>query len=172
VVRALGSRGGQDGQSFMEPQSMGVMAEIGVSDGRAARALDSVADQLATEHGVALLRPAYRRYPVELGEISSYPPGYKENGSIFCHTNPWVIVASTVVRDADRALDYHLRINPSAREPISDVQRGEAARPSRGASPPPAASPLRRGGRSPTGIAASRTCTRRRSRGVRQRRSA
>jgi cellobiose phosphorylase len=102
-----------------------VMAEIGVSDGRAARALDSVADQLATEHGVVLLRPAYRRYHVELGEISSYPPGYKENGSIFCHTNPWVIVASTVVRDADRALDYHLRINPSAREPISDVHRSE-----------------------------------------------
>jgi cellobiose phosphorylase len=121
----VGSAECQDGQIFIEPQGMCVMAEIGVSDGRAARALDSVADQLATEHGVVLLRPAYRRYHVELGEISSYPPGYKENGSIFCHTNPWVIVASTVVRDADRALDYHLRINPSAREPISDVHRSE-----------------------------------------------
>ena len=63
----------------------------------AARALDSVAEQLATEHGIVLLRPAYQRYHVELGEISSYPPGYKENGSVFCHTNPWVIVASTIV---------------------------------------------------------------------------
>ncbi len=104
---------------------MCVMAGIGLDDGRAARALDSVADQLGTEHGIVLLRPAYQQYHLELGEISSYPPGYKENGSVFCHTNPWVIVASTIVGDAERALDYHLRINPSAREAISDVHRSE-----------------------------------------------
>ncbi len=121
----VGSATCEDGQIFIEPQGMCVMAEIGVDDGRAARALDSVAAQLATEHGIVLVRPAYQRYHVELGEISSYPPGYKENGSVFCHTNPWVIVASTIVGDAERALDYHLRINPSAREAISDVHRSE-----------------------------------------------
>ncbi len=122
---AVGSATCEDGQIFIEPQGMCVMAGIGLEDGRAARALDSVADHLATEHGIVLLRPAYQRYHPELGEITSYPPGYKENGSVFCHTNPWVIVASTVVGDAERALDYHLRINPSAREAISDVHRSE-----------------------------------------------
>ena len=121
----VGSATCDEGQIFIEPQGMCVMAGIGVEDGRAARALASVADQLATEHGIVLLRPAYQRYHAELGEITSYPPGYKENGSVFCHTNPWVIVASTIVGDAERALDYHLRINPSAREAISDVHRSE-----------------------------------------------
>ncbi len=72
-----------------------------------------------------LLQPAYRRYHLELGEITSYPPGYKENASTFCHTNPWVIIAETRVGNADRALDYHLRINPSAREAISTLHRCE-----------------------------------------------
>ena len=121
----VGSATCEDGQIFIEPQGMCVMAGIGVEDGRAARALASLDEQLATEHGIVLLRPAYQRYHVELGEISSYPPGYKENGSVFCHTNPWVIVASTIVGDAERALEYHLRINPSAREAISDVHRSE-----------------------------------------------
>ena len=121
----VGSSLAEDGQIFIEPQGMCVMAGIGVSDRRAQQALDSVAARLATEHGIVLLHPAYKQYHVELGEISSYPPGYKENGSVFCHTNPWVIIASTIVGDADRALDYHLRINPSAREAISDVHRSE-----------------------------------------------
>ncbi len=121
----VGSASNEEGQIYIEPQGMCVMAGIGLEDGRAQRALDSVAGQLATEHGIVLLRPAYQRYHLELGEISSYPPGYKENGSVFCHTNPWVIVASTIVGDGDRALEYHLRINPSAREAISDVHRCE-----------------------------------------------
>ncbi len=121
----VGSAQCENGQIYIEPQGMCVMAGIGLADGRARRALDSVADRLATEHGIVLLRPAYQRYHPELGEISSYPPGYKENGSIFCHTNPWVIVAEAMLGRGDQALEYHLRINPSARESISDVHRCE-----------------------------------------------
>jgi cellobiose phosphorylase len=101
------------------------MAGIGLDDDRARRALDSVATWLATEHGIMLLQPAYTSYHVELGEISSYPPGYKENGSVFCHTNPWIMIAETQVGNGDRAFDYYLRINPSARELMSDVHRCE-----------------------------------------------
>jgi len=104
---------------------MSVMAGIGSDDGRARCALDSVASRLATEHGVMLLQPAYTSYHLELGEISSYPPGYKENGSVFCHTNPWIMIAETRVGRGDRAFDYYLRINPSAREQLSDVHRCE-----------------------------------------------
>ena len=72
-----------------------------------------------------LQQPAYSTYQLRLGEISSYPPGYKENGGIFCHTNPWLMIAETLAGNPDGALDYYLRINPSAREPISDIHRCE-----------------------------------------------
>ncbi|MCX8066566.1 MAG: glycosyl transferase [Anaerolineae bacterium] len=121
----VGSRECAEGRIFVEPQGMCVMAGIGLEDGRARRALESVHRYLATEHGIILQQPAYSRYDIRLGEISSYPPGYKENAGIFCHTNPWVMIAETVVGNGDRAHDYYLRINPSAREGISEVHRCE-----------------------------------------------
>jgi cellobiose phosphorylase len=72
-----------------------------------------------------LLQPAYSRYYLHLGEISSYPPGYKENAGIFCHTNPWVMIAEAKLGRGDRAYDYYRRINPSARESISEKHRCE-----------------------------------------------
>lgn len=121
----VGSERNEEGRIFVEPQGMCVLAGIGLDDGRARAALDSVAEHLTTPHGIVLVQPAYSRYHVELGEISSYPPGYKENGGVFCHTNPWIAIAETLVDDGDRALDLYLRINPSAREAISDVHRCE-----------------------------------------------
>lgn len=121
----VGSHECAEGQIFIEPQGMCVMAGIGVLDGRAVRALDAVRERLATPHGVVLVHPAYTSYQLHLGEITSYPPGYKENGSVFCHTNPWVMIAETVVGRGDRAHDYYLRINPSAREAQSEVHRCE-----------------------------------------------
>jgi len=121
----VGSRECQEGQIFIEPQGMCVMAGIGLDDGRAEQALASVNRYLATPHGLVLLQPAYSRYYLHLGEISSYPPGYKENAGIFCHNNPWVIIAETMVGHGDRAYDYYCRINPSRREAISDQHRCE-----------------------------------------------
>ena len=121
----LGSASNDEGQIFIEPQGICVMAGIGVDDGRAARTLASVGERLATPHGIVLHQPAFTRYRLNLGEITSYPPGYKENAGVFCHTNPWIMIAETIVGDADRAFDYYTRINPSAREPISDVHRCE-----------------------------------------------
>ncbi len=121
----VGSTRNDEGQIWIEPQGMCVMAGIGLEDGSAEQALDSVADRLATPHGLALLDPPFSRYHVELGEISSYPPGYKENGGVFCHTNPWIAIAETLLGHADRAFDHYLRINPSAREDLSDVHRCE-----------------------------------------------
>jgi cellobiose phosphorylase len=121
----VGSATNEEGRIYIEPQGMCVLASIGLDDGKAATALDSVAAELATPHGIVLVQPAYSSYRLELGEITSYPPGYKENASVFCHTNPWVVIAETIVGHGDRALDYYLRINPSAREVISDVHRCE-----------------------------------------------
>ncbi len=121
----VGSKENDEGQIFAESQGMCVMAGVGVDNGRAAMALKSVQERLLTEHGVMLTHPPYTRYHLELGEITSYPPGYKENGSIFCHVNPWIMIAETMLGDGEAAFDYYKRTNPSARAPISDVHRCE-----------------------------------------------
>jgi cellobiose phosphorylase len=123
--RVLGSRENDEGRIFIEPQGVCVMAGLGIEDGRALQALDSVSEHLATLHGIVLQQPAFSKYYLHLGEISSYPPGYKENAGIFCHTNPWIMIAETMIGRADTAHDYYLRINPSARENISDMHRCE-----------------------------------------------
>jgi len=121
----LGSKENDEGQIFIEPQGMGVMAGLGVEDGRAVLALDSVEKHLATPHGIVLQQPAFSKYYLHLGEISSYPPGYKENAGIFCHTNPWIMIAETMIGRGDKAHDYYLRINPSKREEIGDLHKCE-----------------------------------------------
>jgi cellobiose phosphorylase len=123
--RPVGSAENDEGRIYIEPQGICSMAGIGLEDGRVRRALDSVAEHLATPHGIVLLQPAYSTYRLELGEISSYPPGYKENAGIFCHTNPWIMIAEVVAGDGDQAFDYYLRINPSAREDLSELHRCE-----------------------------------------------
>ncbi|HHW72741.1 MAG TPA: glycosyl transferase [Firmicutes bacterium] len=121
----VGSRTCAEGQIFIEPQGFCVMAGIGLEDGRAQQALDSVARLLETEHGIILQTPAYSRYYLYLGEISSYPPGYKENAGIFCHNNPWVMIAETVLGRGGRAFQLYKKICPAYRESISDLHRLE-----------------------------------------------
>jgi cellobiose phosphorylase len=123
--RVLGSQENDEGRIFIEPQGLCVMAGLGVGDGRAEQALDSVSEHLATPHGIVLLQPAFSKYYLHLGEISSYPPGYKENAGIFCHTNPWIMIAETRIGRGDAAHDYYLRVNPSAREAQSEVHTCE-----------------------------------------------
>jgi len=120
-----------EGKIWIEPQGFAVMAGVGVGHGPedaeapAIKALDAVERLLGTPHGLVLQYPAYTTYQVELGEVSTYPPGYKENGGIFCHNNPWVIIAETVVGRGERAFDYYKRIAPAYREAISDVHQLE-----------------------------------------------
>jgi cellobiose phosphorylase len=121
----LGSKENKEGQIFIEPQGMCIWAGLGVADGRAKKALDSVAKHLATPHGIVLQQPAFSQYYLHLGEISSYPPGYKENAGIFCHTNPWIMIAETKIGNGERAFDYYTRINPSKREEISELHKCE-----------------------------------------------
>ena len=127
----VGTAADTEGRIWIEPQGFAVMAGVGVGSGpadtksKAIRALDSVRELLGTPHGLVLQHPAYTTYRIELGEVSTYPPGYKENGGIFCHNNPWVIIAETLVGRGDVAFDYYRRITPAYREAISDVHRLE-----------------------------------------------
>lgn len=121
----VGSRECDEGKIFIEPQGMCVMAEIGVKEGLAEKALDSVKKYLDTKYGIMLNQPPYRTYHLELGEISSYPPGYKENAGIFCHNNPWIVLAETVLGRGDRAFEVYSRIAPAYLEDISDLHKME-----------------------------------------------
>jgi cellobiose phosphorylase len=110
--KPIGSKVCDEGKIFIESQGMCIMAGIGLEDGKAKRALESVNKHLATRHGIVLQQPAFSKYYIQMGEISSYPPGYKENAGIFCHNNPWIIISETMVGNGDRAFDYYTRINP------------------------------------------------------------
>jgi cellobiose phosphorylase len=121
----VGSVECDEGQIYIEPQGFCVMAGIGIETGEAARALDSVGRILDSDHGIVILQPAYTTYRIELGEISTYPPGYKENAGIFCHNNPWVVIAETRLGRAEEAFAHWRKIAPAFREEISDVHRLE-----------------------------------------------
>jgi cellobiose phosphorylase len=123
--KKVGSNECKEGKIFIEPQGYCVMAGIGAKTGEAKKALDAVEERLATPYGIVLNNPAYQTYHVELGEISSYPPGYKENAGIFCHNNPWIMIAETVIGRGDKAFDYYKRIAPAYVEDISDLHRTE-----------------------------------------------
>lgn len=100
------------------------MASIGLDDDKARQALDSVKERLETKHGIVLQQPPHARYHLNLGEISNYPVGYKENAVIFCH-NPWVIIAETIIGRGDRAFDLCRKIAPAYVEDISDLHPTE-----------------------------------------------
>ena len=123
--KKIGSRECDDGKIFIESNGFAAMAGIGAEDGRAQKALDSVKEHLDTPYGIVLLQPAYKDYHLELGEVSSYPPGYKENAGIFCHNNPWVTIGETVLGRGNRAFETYKNICPAYREDDSDLRRME-----------------------------------------------
>ena len=114
-----------EGQIFIEPQGMCVMAGVGSDDGLAEKALASVRNRLTFEYGTCLVAPCFKTYRINLGEIGSYPQGYKENGSVFCHNNPWISIAEAVNGNADEAFEAYRRICPAYIEDISEIHRTE-----------------------------------------------
>ena len=123
--KPVGSKENEEGKIFIESQGFCTMAEIGAGEGFCQQALDSVEDRLACEHGIVLNNPPFSKYVVEYGEISTYPPGYKENAGIFCHNNPWVVIGETKAGNGDRAFDYWKRVAPAYREEMSELHRME-----------------------------------------------
>ena len=123
--RKVGSKENEEGKIFIESQGWCSMAGIGLEEGMVQKALDSVKKYLDCEHGIVLNHPAFTRYLVEYGEISSYPAGYKENAGIFCHNNPWIIIGETVLGRGDHAWDYYRKICPSYTEERSALHKVE-----------------------------------------------
>ena len=123
--KKVGSKENEEGQIFIESQGWCTMAGIGLEEGMVKKALDSVKKHLDCEHGIVLNHPAFTKYLVEYGEISSYPAGYKENAGVFCHNNPWIIIGETVLGRGDYAWDYYRKICPSYTEERSALHKVE-----------------------------------------------
>ncbi len=109
----IGSKENEEGKIFIESQGWCTMAGIGKEEGMVEKSLDSVKKYMDCEHGIVLNWPAFTTYHVEMGEISSYPAGYKENAGIFCHNNPWVIIGETVVGRGNDAWEHYAKICPA-----------------------------------------------------------
>jgi cellobiose phosphorylase len=121
----VGSKECAEGQIFIEPQGFCVMAGIGHDKGFGHKALASAENLLGDKYGLELLHPCYSTYHVELGEISSYPQGYKENGAVFNHNNPWVVIAHCVEGESQEAFDLYKKNAPAYIEEESDVHYTE-----------------------------------------------
>ncbi len=121
----IGSNECEEGKIFIESNGWCTMAGIGKEEGLCEKALDSVKERMDTPYGIVLNNPAFTKYYIEYGEISSYPAGYKENAGIFCHNNPWIMIGETVIGRGDQAWDYYKKICPSYLEEISDLHKTE-----------------------------------------------
>ena len=121
----IGSHTNDEGKIYIESQGWLVMGGAGANNGRAEQTLESVHQHLYTEDGCVLQQPPYQTYHLHLGEVSSYPPGYKENAGIFCHNNPWIHLALMQLGQGDRAYEYYLSVCPAAKENKIDTYRCE-----------------------------------------------
>ena len=111
--RKIGSSECEEGKVFIESQGWCTMARIGAGEGLCDKALDSAMKYLECEHGLVLNNPAYTKYFIDYGEISSYPQGYKENAGIFCHNNPWIIIGEAMAGRAEDAWRHYKKITPA-----------------------------------------------------------
>jgi cellobiose phosphorylase len=121
----IGSNENEEAKIFIESQGWCTMAGIGKEEGLCTKALNAVKERLDSKYGIVLNNPAFTKYYIEYGEISSYPAGYKENAGVFCHNNPWIMIGETVVGNGNRAWEYYKKICPSYLEDISELHKTE-----------------------------------------------
>ncbi len=111
--RKIGAKDCEEGRIFIESQGWCSMARVGAEEGLCDKALDSVKERLECPHGIVLNNPAFSRYYLEYGEISSYPEGYKENAGVFCHNNAWIIIAEAMAGRSEDAWRHYRQIAPA-----------------------------------------------------------
>jgi cellobiose phosphorylase len=123
--RPVGDSICSEGKIYIEPQGFCTLAGIGKEKGLGKKAIAACKKYLLDDWGMEILYPPYTSYHLELGEISSYPPGVKENGAVFNHNNPWMVLAMAKEGDAEGAFDLYRRNAPSYIEEHSDVHKTE-----------------------------------------------
>lgn len=121
---AYGTHKAKYGKIYCNSQSWSVMSGIAYGE-RAVMGMDSLNKMLNTDNGVKSSTPGYRGFDDRVGGISTYPPGAKENGGIFLHTNPWVMIAETILGRGDMAFQYYNQINPASKNAKLDEFESE-----------------------------------------------
>ncbi len=121
----MGSKECEEGQIFIEPQGFAIMSEIGKEQGADMKTLAAIDERLNTKFGLVLNNPAFTKYYIQYGEISTYPGGYKENAGIFTHNNAWIICAAAYAGEGDQAFKYYSEIAPAFTEETSDIHKTE-----------------------------------------------
>ena len=121
----MGSKECEEGQIFIEPQGFAIMSEIGKDQGADKKTLAAIDERLNTKFGLVLNNPAFTKYYIQYGEISTYPGGYKENAGIFTHNNAWIICAAAYAGEGDQAFKYYSEIAPAFTEETSDIHKTE-----------------------------------------------
>jgi len=119
----MGSNECEEGKIFIEPQGFAIMSDIDADATK--KTLASIDERLNTKHGLVLNNPAFTKYYIQYGEISTYPGGYKENAGIFTHNNAWIICAAAYAGQGDQAFKYYSEIAPAYTEETSDIHKTE-----------------------------------------------
>ena len=120
----IGSQKNEEGKIFLNPQTWAILGKVATEE-RAIQCMNSVRKYLVTDYGIKLLNPPYSRYYPNLGGISTFPQGLKENGSIFCHTNPWAEIAECILGRGDFAYEYYKKIAPTTKNNMADIHKTE-----------------------------------------------
>ncbi|MBR5416718.1 MAG: glycosyl transferase, partial [Clostridiales bacterium] len=121
----MGSKECEEGQIFIEPQGFAIMSDVGKEQGADKKTLAAIDERLNTKFGLVLNNPAFTKYYIQYGEISTYPGGYKENAGIFTHNNAWIICAAAYAGEGDQAFKYYSEIAPAFTEETSDIHKTE-----------------------------------------------
>ncbi len=121
--KKMGSRECEEGQIFIEPQGFAIMSDIDAEASK--KTLRAIDERLNTQYGLVLNNPAFTKYYIQYGEISTYPGGYKENAGIFTHNNAWIICAAAYAGEGDQAFKYYSEIAPAFTEETSDIHKTE-----------------------------------------------
>ncbi len=121
--KKMGSKECEEGQIFIEPQGFAIMSDIDAEASK--KTLKAIDERLNTQYGLVLNNPAFTKYYIQYGEISTYPGGYKENAGIFTHNNAWIICAAAYAGEGDQAFKYYSEIAPSFTEETSDIHKTE-----------------------------------------------
>jgi N,N'-diacetylchitobiose phosphorylase len=118
--RKLGGKKSEQSKIFINSQTWAVIAGA-AERGKLERAMDSLKEHLSTEHGIVINAPAFREHDPEVGAVTSFPPGLKENAGIFCHANTWTVVAEGLLGRGDRAFELYRSFLPAAKNDNADL---------------------------------------------------
>lgn len=112
----LGSAASRVGRIFLNAQTWAILSDVAPPE-RARQCMDAIRELLVSKAGPLLLAPAFDEPVPEIGYITRYAPGLRENGGVYTHAATWAIAAACKVRDRDLVGTLLDAINPAIKNP-------------------------------------------------------